>query len=129
MFRDIGLLILRSSFALLMIFPHGWGKLINFSARMNTFPDPIGFGSPVSLSLTVFSEVFCAFALLIGFKTRWASVPLIITMLVAGVVIHGNDPWKIKEKAFVYLFAYLAIAFTGPGKFSIDNMVFKDGDN
>ena len=45
--------------------------------------------------------------LIIGLFTRQAVIPLIITMLVAIFVIHGDDPFKDKEMAILYLIPYI----------------------
>tara|TARA_B100001093_G_scaffold175037_1_gene167815 strand:- start:10 stop:141 length:132 start_codon:yes stop_codon:yes gene_type:complete len=41
-------------------------------------------------------------------------------MLVAFTIAHDGDPFSRKEKAFVYLIAFLTLYFTGPGKYSLD---------
>lgn len=117
---DIGLLLLRVAFGGVMLVAHGWPKLIGFTDKMNAFPDPIGFGSPISLALCVFAEVVCSILLILGFKTRLALPPLIITMLIAFFVIHAADPFGQKELAFMYLLAYIGLLFTGAGKYSLD---------
>ena len=103
-----------------MIFGHGWGKLANFSNIAPNFPDPIGLGSTLSLGLAVGAEVFAALFIVLGLFTRWASIPLIITMAVAAFVAHGGDPFAKKEMALIYLAMYLMLFFTGPGKYSIN---------
>ncbi len=117
--KDLGILVFRILISLLMIFPHGMSKLLSFGTRMNNFPDPLGIGSFLSLSGTVFSEVICSILIILGVKTRWFSIPLFFTMLVAAFVVHGNDPWKVKEKAIVFGVCYLMLIITGGGKFSV----------
>ena len=46
-------------------------------------------------------------------------------MAVAAFVVHAGDPWTLgagrsKEPALLYLFPFLALALTGPGRFSLD---------
>jgi len=104
-----------------MLFGHDWGKMMKLLTGDPTkFADPIGLGAPISLGLTVGAEVVCAALLVVGYFTRWAAVPLIITMLVAAFVIHGGDPFGKKEMALIYLAGYLAIYFAGPGRYSLD---------
>jgi putative oxidoreductase len=122
--RDLGLLVLRVCVSLLMIFPHGLGKLLNFSSSAKNFPDPLGIGSFMSLSgavfsEVVFSEVVCSVMIILGIKTRWFSVPALFTMLVAAFVIHGNDPWMKKEKAILFGVVFLVLTITGGGKYSV----------
>ncbi len=122
---NLGLLILRLFAGLTMLISHGWPKLSNFSAMSTKFPDVIGLGSQVSLSLAVFSEVFCSIALVIGLLTRWVSIPLLITMAVAFFIVHGNDPFNSKELAFMYMGVYATLICTGSGDFSIDRFIKK----
>ena len=120
---SFGLLILRIGFALLMM-THGFAKMSNFSVMSATF-DPIGIGGGFSLSLVIFAEVFCSIGLLIGLLTRAAMIPLIINMLVAIFVAHGGDPLAKKEMALLYLAVYSTVLFTGPGRYSVDRLIWK----
>jgi putative oxidoreductase len=72
------------------------------------------------LILVVFAEFVCAIALIIGFKVRLASIPLLFTMIVAAFMIHGGDPWQKKELALIYGGVYLVLLFMGGGRFGID---------
>lgn len=118
--NHIAKLLLRIAFGGFML-THGIPKMMKlFAGGEIQFADPIGLGATVSLILTVFAEVICAALILIGFKTKWATYPLIITMLVAAFIVHGNDPFGKKEFALLYAVGFLAISLLGAGKFSID---------
>ena len=123
---DFGLLFLRMSIGLFLVFGHGWGKLLNFSTMSTQFPDPIGLGSTVSLVLVVFAEVFCGLAFALGLVTRFSALPLIIMMLVAAAVQHADDPWQKKEFALLYLIPFVTVFLSGPGKYSLDRILFKN---
>lgn len=127
LFPSLGLLILRLVAGGLMVFAHGWGKLVGFSEKAEKFADPIGLGGTASLGLAVFAEVFCAIAIVVGFATRVASIPLITTMAVAAFVVHGNAPIKEGEMALIYGAAFALLLFTGAGSFSIDNLMRRKG--
>ena len=114
-----GLLLLRLGFSGLML-THGIPKLMNLVQGNLEFSDPLGIGAVPSLILTVIGEVICPLLIIIGYKTRLAAIPAAITMAVAAFVIHGADPIGTKEKALLYFFAFVIIALTGPGKFSVD---------
>lgn len=117
---SIGLLVLRLFTGGFMLFAHGWGKLASFSEKSGQFPDPIGVGSAPSLALAVFAEVFCAAAIMLGLFTRAAAIPLLITMVVAAFMIHGDDPFQKKEFALLYAIPFLTLILTGAGSYSID---------
>jgi putative oxidoreductase len=118
---NVGLLVLRIGMGSFMLFGHGWGKLANFSQKSASFPDPLGVGSFMSLSLVIGAEVLCAGALILGLATRLAAIPLAFTMVVAAFVIHADDPWQKKEFALLYLVPFVALMCTGAGKYSLDS--------
>lgn len=99
---------------------HGVPKLMKLLAGDFQFADPFGIGPAFTLGLAVFAEFVCAIMILVGFRTRFAALPLIITMLVAAFMIHGADPFGKKELALIYLFIYLIIFYVGSGKYSMD---------
>lgn len=119
----IALLIARAGIAVLML-SHGIPKLVTlFSGAPVQFPAVMGMSAELGLTLTVFAEVICSVFILAGFGTRLATVPLIVTMLVAALLIHAADPMKVKEPALQYLLVYLVLFFAGSGKYSIDYLL------
>jgi len=122
---NIALLVLRMAAGIFML-THGIGKLVMlFSGDPIQFADPIGLGQGPSLFLTVFAEVFCSVLLIFGVATRFAALPLLINMLVAVLVIHSTDAFKVKELAMFYMAVYITIALAGAGKYSIDNFAYR----
>ncbi len=123
-YKNLALLFLRLAFGLGMVLFHGWGKFEKLiSGGPISFPDPIGLGSTMSLGLAVFAEGLCAILVAIGLFTRWAALPLVITMAVAVLVIHAGDPWGDRELGLLYMTAFLAIAILGPGNYSLDHLL------
>lgn len=116
---NITLLFLRVAFGGMML-THGIPKFLNLVSGDFSFVDPIGIGQPASLILAVLAEVVFPMLVIIGFKTRLASIPVILTMLVALFVHHANDAFGIKEKAILYLIGFITIALLGAGKYSVD---------
>lgn len=125
--RDIGLLALRLWFGGAMLLAHGIGKIGRLGQDPVQFADPLGLGPTVSLLLTIGAEAVCATLVLVGLLTRWATIPLIITMLVAAFVVHWSDPFSKKELALAYLSGYVAICFLGAGRFSLDALRRRSG--
>ena len=114
-----GLTILRISLGLTMLFAHGLPKFLKYAQIAPYFPDPIGLGSSLSLSLVIFAELFCSILLITGTAIRFASIPLIITMAVAFFIVHGADPFAKKELALMYLLGYLSILIGGAGAYAL----------
>lgn len=121
---DLALLILRVIVGGFML-THGIGKFEKLlSGEPILFPDPIGVGATVSLSLVVFSEVFCSIFLIFGIATRIAALPLIITMLVAVFIVHVNDGFGKQELPLLYTVMYFILIIFGSGNVSVDRWIF-----
>ncbi len=116
---NIGLLLLRVGFGGFML-THGVPKLLKLLSGDFSFGDPIGIGEPATLILAILCEVLFPILVIIGFKTRLAAIPVIITMAVAAFIVHAPDPLGTKEMAILYLIAFTAIALLGAGKYSVD---------
>ena len=123
--KDISLLIIRILVGTLMI-NHGYPKFLKVMQGNLEFADPIGMGPEISLILAAFAEFICSILIILGLTTRFALIPLIVTMGVAFFVVLGGEPFGAKELPFVYMIIYIALLISGPGKFSFDNIVFKN---
>jgi len=124
--HSLGLLALRLGGAGYMMC-HGWGKLqMLIGGNFDQFGDPIGIGKTASLVLATGAEFFCSGLVLLGLFTRFAAVPVVITMAVAAFIVHGGDAWTLgggarsKEPALLFLTIFLALALLGAGSFSLD---------
>lgn len=116
-------LLLRLIFGGLMI-PHGYAKLTHFAEYQSNFMNLLGLGTAVSLSLAIFAELGCSILLVLGLFTRPALVPLVITALVIVFMAHGGEIMGDGEHGFLYLGVYLSLLLTGPGQYSIDQLLF-----
>lgn len=103
----------------MMLCGHGWQKLTTYTDLKGVFPDPLGVGSSMSITLVVFAEFFCSLLLIFGVCTRLVSVPLIINMAVAGFIFHSADPWEKKEQAFAYLLPFATLFLSGGGEYAV----------
>ena len=106
-----------------LLMNHGIQKLMAFDQLSSVFPDPVGIGTNASLILAIFGELVCSIAFIAGFLYRFSMIPMIVTMIVAFFVIHANDPFAIKEPAFIYLIVFLCMWCLGAGKYSIDALI------
>lgn len=131
--KDLSIFILRAGFGIMMALGHGLGKLIQLASGIIKFPEVLFIPKEVALVLAVLAEFFASLAVAIGFKTRLASLPVIITMAVAAFVVHANDAFFManagdggsKEMAVIYLIGFAAIALLGSGKYSVDHLFKK----
>ena len=120
----IALFMLRAASGVLMI-PHGYMKIQNFAKFSPGFIDPFHVGSNLSLSLTIFAELFCSVLIIVGLFTRLAAIPLIITMCVALFIAHHGELFGDGEHSALFLAIFLTVLIMGPGKYSLDRMIRK----
>ncbi|UNY98174.1 DoxX family protein [Zhouia spongiae] len=119
-YTNIGLTVLRVGISLLMM-THGYGKLqMLLSGEEIQFMSFMGLSPTISLILTIIGELIAPIFIIIGFKTRLASLFPVVTMAVAAFMVHGNDPLAKQEMSLLYLIAFIAIGLLGAGKFSLD---------
>jgi len=75
----------------------GWNKYSSFENTVSWFANPDwGLGLPMPgllASLAIAAEILGGVMLLIGLATRWVSIPLMITMLVAAFAVHWDNGW------------------------------------
>ncbi len=117
--KDLGLALLRIGSSVLLL-THGFPKFQKLLSGDFEFGDPIGIGSTLTLFLAVLAEFICPILIIIGYKTRWAAVFPAVTMVVAAFIVHAQDTIGVKEKALLFLVAFVSISLLGPGKYSID---------
>jgi putative oxidoreductase len=72
-------------------------------------------------------EVVGGLALILGAFTRWAAIPLAITMLVAVVAVHWPNGYFFANNGYEYqltlMAASVALFLTGSGAFAVDNVL------
>lgn len=85
----------------------------------------------ISAYLATGTEVLGVVLLAIGFGTRWISIPLIFTMIVAIITVHFSNGFQAAENGFeipLYYILFLMIMISrGAGKFSLDYLIWGRG--
>lgn len=124
---NVGLLIFRLVFGLVLLYGHGFEKMsVILTGQEIQFMDPIGMGATPSFYMVAFAEGICAILLILGLFSRIASFILSINFLVV-FVVHAfimGDGFAVLELRFFYLFAFIALTLTGPGRYSLDHLLF-----
>lgn len=119
-----GLLIFRVVMgAALML--HGWGKIqkpFNWMGPDASVPGVLQF-------LAALSEFGGGIGVILGFLTPIAAFGIACTMSVAILMVHLHDPFvamggRSKEPAAGYLATALLLMLAGPGRFSLDWLLF-----
>jgi putative oxidoreductase len=126
---NTGLLVLRLVFGLLLV-GHGSQKLFGLFEGpgldgVTGFFHSLGFrpGRPMAIVAGA-SELGAGVLLVLGLLTPLASAAVIGTLVVAGSVHWAAGLWAQNsgfEMPLLYVTAAAALAFTGPGVYSLDN--------
>lgn len=115
------ILILRVFFGI-MFFTHGLDKMMNFSELSDTYPSVLGFGSYMTLMVTIFCEFCCSLFLIAGLLIRVMVLPMIVAMAVAFFDVHdGFLPEG--ELALIYMVVFIILYIVGPGRYSLDYLI------
>ena len=117
---DLGLLLLRLWFGLVLALAHGLHKLGNLQGFVSAVEQN---GIPLPLPSAVFAvlgELVGGTLLALGLFTRAAGLSVAATLSVAAFWVHRADPFAKMEFALAYAVVGLALAITGPGRFSLD---------
>ncbi|KAE9651235.1 DoxX family protein [Pseudomonas fluorescens] len=115
--QDLGLLFLRASGALFLLWVHGVPKVLNYNEQLQLIEDPFHLGAHVTLLLAIFAEVLCPVLIVAGVWVRLACLPILAVLLIAMVVVHPQ--WTVFEGQFgwLLLIIFTSVLIAGPGRF------------
>lgn len=106
----------------------GWGKLRNLE-KVSAFFAELGIPAPAfQATLVSYVELIGGALILVGLLTRFAAIPLVVSMAVAILTakrdeVHGlPDLFGLVEWTYLVLLTWLALS--GPGRLSIDRFMF-----
>jgi putative oxidoreductase len=126
---DVGLLVLRVAFGLSIFAKHGFEKVAHISHGLQTFGDPIGVGHVPSFLVAMIGDGICSLLVVFGLFARWSAIFAAFNVFVAWAAVqhftfftgaradHG-------ELMVLYIAAFLCIFFAGPGRYSLDEVLF-----
>ncbi|VVM37126.1 hypothetical protein PS645_00079 [Pseudomonas fluorescens] len=117
---DLGLLFLRVSGGLFLLWVHGLPKLLNYSAELQRIEDPFNLGAHITLMLAIFAEVFCPLLIIAGVLVRLACLPILSVLLIAMLVVHPQ--WSLAEGQFgwLLLIVFTSVFIAGPGRLALN---------
>ncbi|MEP2771413.1 MAG: DoxX family protein [Fulvivirga sp.] len=124
--ESLGIFTLRVSLGVLMLL-HGIAKIQKGVGGIAGMMEQSGLPSFFANGVYV-GEVIAPILLIVGFRTRIASIFFAGTMVVAVVIAHGSDivkltqsgGWAIELQA-LYFFGTVTLFFTGGGKYALSN--------
>ncbi len=115
------ILVLRVVFGVLF-FIHGLDKMLNFNTLVNDYPSVLGFGSYMTLMVSIFCEFCCSLFLMAGLLQRLLTIPMIVAMGVAFFDIH-DAMMPEGELALIYFIVFIVLFLVGPGRYSVDFII------
>lgn len=120
---DAGLLWLRAAGSVLLVYVHGWPKLVHYHTELARIEDPFGLGGSVSMAAAIVAEVLCPFLIGCGMLTRAACLPVLAVLAVAMLAVHPE--WSIADGQFGWLLIIIfsTIALCGPGRWSLERLM------
>lgn len=124
--RDFALLLGRLGVGLVFV-STGWGKVHSLD-KVTAFFTELGIPAPgLNAVVASFSELLCGSALVLGVLTRLATIPLIVTMIVAILTAKRKDLHGLFDLVgfdeFTYLVLLVMLAFLGPGHWAVDRFL------
>jgi putative oxidoreductase len=106
----------------------GWGKVHNL-AKVAAFFAELHIPAPaIQATFVSYVELIGGALVLVGLFARWASLPLAGSMAVAILTAKANevhdlpDLFGLVEWTYLVLFVWIALA--GPGRASLDHLLF-----
>jgi putative oxidoreductase len=107
----------------------GWGK-VHAIEKVTGFFTSLGIPAPHFHAILVgYSELLCGAALVVGLLARFATVPLVVSMIVAILTAKRGDLHGLFDLVgfdeFTYLVVLVMIALLGPGAASVDALLVK----
>jgi len=119
----LGFAFLRVFTGLSLAFAHGIGKIPPSERFVESVAD-MGFPIPHVFAWAAgITEFFGGLLLAAGILTRPSAFFIVITMAVAGLVRHADDPFTTKEKALLFGFVALMFLLVGSGKYAVDALI------
>ncbi|MCT4613832.1 MAG: DoxX family protein [Marinifilaceae bacterium] len=127
---NTALLIIRLSLGVLMLF-HGFAKIgnldgVKYLLSSNSLPEFFAYA-------VFIGEIIAPILIILGFRTKIAAIVFAFNCVVAMLLAHSNDflqlnqhgAWKL-ELLGLYLFASIALIFSGGGRYSLSRFNYFD---
>lgn len=121
---DVAHLAMRITLGTLLIY-HGTGKVFDGMQGLANQLAALGWPMP---TLQAFAASFVEFAggvfIVVGLFTRPLALLNAGLFTVVTFVYHASDPFKVQEKALLFLLLSVVLAMIGPGRWSVDAKLF-----
>jgi putative oxidoreductase len=130
---DAALLAMRIIVGLTLFAYSGAPKLFHLGSLLSPGSDPLklGAGAPVAMIYAAFALGICTLLVVLGLATRYAAFFTTVSLAATFFLIdhslstnlldpgHNSHP----EVTWLYMSAFFAMTFTGPGRYSLDRYI------
>ena len=108
--------------------------LVHYNELSSSFPAILGMSPVTTLTIMICIELICSLLIMVGFLTRIATIPPIISMIASELyLLHNPDSfptasWAIDSPLpgylpIMFIGIFLFILLAGPGKISVDYFI------
>ena len=119
---DSTMLLFRVLLSLEIMIVHGMKKIGIGTTIAEVVPNPFHLPEDINQIMALAANLLFPFFIIIGWCTRWATLPILAVTLTGYFIVHGNDSLLMRDIPFMYSLSFLLIFCLGPGKYSIDKM-------
>ncbi len=107
----------------------GWGKITAIDTVVKFFQD-LNLPLPIfQAHLVAYTELIAGLLLIFGLFTRYAAIPLIVTMVVAIIKVAARDVEQVSgiiaTSEFLYITLMIWLVVKGAGECSLDEYLRK----
>ncbi len=116
-----------------MFIQFGIRQLVNYNTMCVDFPTVFGLPSEMCLITMIIIELVCSLLIMVGFLTRLAVLPPIVSMILAEYYIihdllphtsiYGLDSTQPGYLPIMFIGIFLFLLLSGPGKISLDYFI------
>jgi putative oxidoreductase len=103
-----------------------WERMLEFKnfleQRQVLFP-------MLAAHVSVYAQFICGILFVVGAFIRCAAIIMIINFIAALIIAHIGTTFQQSFEALIILFGSFFFLFHGAGKFSIDNLIFRQNKN
>ena len=111
----------------------GIKHLVLYSQLQNSFPTMLGLSPTFCLITMIVIELVCSLLIIVGFLTRLATIPAVLSMIAAEIyilkdLVPHTAVWGLSSTQpgylpIMFIGIFLFILLAGPGKISVDYFV------
>ena len=121
----IALLVFRIAVSIELVLAHGLKKLGIGVATAEVVPNPLHLPETINNAFAIAGNLVFPWLVMLGLFTRLAILPILAITLTGYFVVHWHDSLLEKDTPFMYSISFIFLWVVGPGKYSLDNLIYQ----